>query len=93
MTREDRALEMRNRALDIVKACVASPTKPEMRECTISGMTIRYDLLGDARLLTVGTKAGKVLSIEWENSGKFRVLSYIPGLWETRLRHLTQRRT
>jgi len=55
-------------------------------------MTISHTLITETHRLTVGTKAGKVLAVEWGDSGIFRVLVYVPGLWETRLSHLTQRR-
>jgi len=54
-------------------------------------MTIEDLVLGgDTHRLSIVTKAGKVLIVEWDRSGKLRLLSYVPGLWETRLKHLTR---
>ena len=91
MTRNDRAIDMCNQALELVKTR-GGPTGDMTRECTNAGMTIEKSQTVGTHRLTVGTKAGKVLAVEWGNSGTFRVLVYVPGLWETKLRHLAQRR-
>ena len=90
MTREERAIEMRNRAFQLVKSRGMPSGQGGMREYVKSGMTIQHNLFFAMHRLNVGTKAGKVLIVEWENSGKFRVLTYIPGLWETQLKYLTR---
>ena len=92
MTREDRAIDMRNRALELIKARGA-PAGEHVPQYTNIGITIHHSFIADTQRLYVATKAGRVLIVEWESNGKFRVLSYIPGLWETQLRHLTQRAT
>ena len=55
-----------------------------------SGLTIEHSLFSNKHRLSVITKAGKVLVVEWRNSGKAEILIYTPGLWETRLKHLTR---
>ena len=58
---------------------------------TSLGMTIEDLAIADTHRLTIATKATKkVLVVEWDKSGKFRLLTYAPGLWETRLKHLTR---
>jgi len=46
--------------------------------------------VGDPPLGQLLGSATKVLVVEWGNSGRSGVVSYIPGLWETRLKHLTR---
>jgi hypothetical protein len=89
MTREEQAIEMRRRAWELVKARGVA-VAGGFRQYAASGMTIEDSMLSKTHRLSIGTKAGKVLIVEWDSSGKVRVLTYVPGLWETRLKHLTR---
>jgi hypothetical protein len=91
MTHNDRAIDMRNRALELVKAR-GTPTDDMTREYTNVGLTIHHINMGNTHRLTVSTKSGTVLNVGWELGGSLRVATYVPGLWETRLKHVTQRR-
>jgi hypothetical protein len=89
MTREERAIEMRRRAWELVTAR-GTAAEPGLLEYTNVGLTIRYSFFFNTHRIVVATKAGKVLVVEWGNTGKYDVVSYLPGLWETRLKHLTR---
>jgi len=88
IAREARANHMRRLAWELV---TARGTGGEgLLEYRNTGLTIQYSFYSKTHRITVSTKTGKVLNAEWETSGKFRILSYAPGLWETRLKHLTR---
>ena len=53
------------------------------------GLTIQYSFYSKTHRLSVSTKADKVLVTEWDK-GNVDILIYTPGLWETRLKHLTR---
>jgi len=89
MTREERAIEMRRRAWELVKARGATVAEG-LRQYSTAGMTIEDFIFRDTHRLSVATRERKVLIVEWDTSGKLRVLAYVPGLWETRLKHLTR---
>jgi hypothetical protein len=89
MTREERAMEMRRRSWELVRARGATVAEG-LLQYTAAGMTIEDLILADTHRLSVATKAGKVLIVESDTGGKFRVSAYVPGLWETRLKHLTR---
>jgi hypothetical protein len=88
MTREERADEIRRRALALVTAR-GTGGEPGLLEYTSVGMSIQYSFSSKTHRLSINTKAGKVLVAEWGNSGN-AILVYKPGLWETRLKHLTR---
>jgi len=79
---------MRGRAWALVKGR-GSGHESGLLEYTDVGMTIQYTFFSNTHRLSVSTKAGKVLVAEWGNSGN-AILMYKPGLWETRLKHLTR---
>jgi hypothetical protein len=87
--REERANEMRRRAWELVTAR-GTPAEPGVLECTNVGMMIQYTFFSNTHRLSISTKGARVLVVEWWNSGKSNVVTYIPGLWETRLKHLTR---
>ena len=89
MTREERAIEMRRRAWELVRARGATVAEG-LFQYSSAGMTIEDLMVADTHRLSVSTKADKVLIVEWDSSGKLRLLAYTPGLWETRLKHLTR---
>ena len=91
LSREDRAIEICKRAMKLVDARGGAGHQPETREYTKAGLKIQQSRISDTNRLIVTTERGMVmLSVEWEASGRARVLSYTPGLWETRLKHLTR---
>jgi hypothetical protein len=88
IAREERADHMRRLAWELV---TARGTGGEgLLEYRNTGVTIQYSFYSKTHRLGVSTKAGKVLMAEWGNDGKVRILNYAPGLWETRLKHLTR---
>ena len=89
IAREERANHMRRLAWELVTAR-GMGDEPGLLEYRNAGMTIQYSFLSNTHRLTVRTKAGKVLDAEWRNSGQYLIVSYTPGLWETRLKHLTR---
>ena len=78
---------MRRRAWELVTARGTSG-EPDLLEYTNVGITIQYSFFSTTHRLSVRTKACEVLVVEWWNSGKFLIVTYRPGLWETRLKHL-----
>jgi len=90
MTREERVIDMRNRALGLVNSR-GIPTGEMTREYTKAGMTIQQSLITVTQIITIATSAGNVVAVELDSNGRFRVLVYEPGLWETKLKHLTRR--
>jgi hypothetical protein len=90
-TRNDRAIDVCNRAFELV-ATRGEPIDDVTRLYTNTGMTIEHTLIHATHRLSIGTKAGKVLAVNWSTGGTLRVLVYLPGLWETKLKHLTQRK-
>src|SRR5215471_12161051 len=89
MTREQRASDLGRRAWELLKAR-GTAVADGLIQYNSAGMTIEDRIIVGTHRLSVATRAGKVLIVEWESSGKFHVLAYIPGLWETRLKHLTR---
>jgi len=89
MTRGERAAEMRRRAWELVQARGATVAEG-LTQYSAAGMTIEDQVLAGTHRLSVATKAGKVLVAERDSSGELRVFAYTPGLWETRLKHLTR---
>jgi len=89
IAREERANEMRRRAWELVKAR-GYEVAAGLLQYSSAGLTIEYSLFLNKHRLSVIAKAGKVLVVEWGNSGKAEILIYTPGLWETRLKHLTR---
>jgi hypothetical protein len=89
LSREERAINMRNRALLLVHAH-GKAVNDAIHEYSVAGMSIQHAKVGVTQRLSIATKAGKVLSVEWEIIGNDRVIAYVPGLWETRLKHQTR---
>jgi|KBSMisStandDraft_5_1062788.scaffolds.fasta_scaffold1107883_2 hypothetical protein len=88
IAREERANHMRRLAWELV---TARGTGGEgLLEYRNTGLTIQYSFYSKTNRLSVSTKAGQVLVAHWGNDGKVRILNYAPGLWETRLKHLTR---
>src|SRR5690242_2409833 len=88
IAREERADLMRRLAWELV---TARGTGGEgLLEYRIVGLMIQYSFYSKTHRISVNTKAAKVLIAEWGNSGKAEILMYTPGLWETRLKHLTR---
>jgi hypothetical protein len=80
ISRDDRANEMRRRALEVVRAR-GYEVAAGLLQYSNSGLTIEH--FSNTHRLSVITKAGKVLVVESGNSGKAEILIYTPGLWET----------
>jgi hypothetical protein len=89
MSSEERAKDMCRRAFELVKAR-GTGSETGLLEYRNVGMTIQYSFFSKTHRLGVRTKVGQVLVVEWWNTGSMDILFYKPGLWETRLKHLTR---
>ena len=88
MTRIQQADAMRRRAWELVKA--RGKGDEGLLEYTNVGLTIQWSFFSYTNRLIVRTKTAQVLVAEWGSDGKPDILKYTPGLWETRLKHLTR---
>jgi hypothetical protein len=104
MKRADAAIALRDRALKLVKARGVSKLMGAVlvHEYVNCGLTIQHipagtpsqraDMTGNFTTkdgLDVRTGAEQVLNVEWEKTGKVRVVSFKRGPWEKQLALLT----
>lgn len=103
MTKRDRAVELRDLALGVVKArgTMQPPSdgRPSVLAFSKEGLTVFYrtpfqKLPEGNTNLPYGLDiwhAGKVLNIEWADHGRVDVISYKRGPWERELEALAEK--
>ena len=104
MTKRDRAIELRDLALAVVKArgTMVPPSGKRASVLTFSkdGLTVFYRTPfqqlpeGNTKNLPYGLdiwRGRKVMNIEWADDGRVDVVSYRQGPWERELEALAQK--